>query len=143
MAQIWREWAERESKAGSVLKSFREKRDHSTRKAPDRRTGPARRQIRFPSIRDAGGAGRRHQRTAPFFRGRGLPQHTGVYERARRRSQNRQGHGSRDRPRAAGLEEQLARARRREFRNDYAAAGGESGRAASLAESHRRRLAAE
>jgi len=41
-----------------------------------------------------------------------------------RGSQNRQGYGSRDRPRAARLEEQLARARCREFRDDHAAAGG-------------------
>jgi len=35
-----------------------------------------------------------------------------------RGSQNRQGYGSRDRPRTARLEEQLARARCREFRDD-------------------------
>lgn len=41
MPQICYDLAEREAKLGSVLKSPREKRNHSTREAPDRRTGLA------------------------------------------------------------------------------------------------------
>ncbi len=62
-----------ETKISSMLKSAREERDHSTCKVLDRRSSAAGRQIHFASLRNAGRAGRRRERTAAFFRGGRLP----------------------------------------------------------------------
>src|SRR6266571_4512651 len=114
----------RETKISSMLKSAREERDHSPCKVLDRRSSAAGRQIHFASLRNAGRAGRRRERTAAFFRGGRLPQHSGVHERAGRGSENRQGYRSNHRTRAAGFEKQLAGAGCRQFRDDDAVAGG-------------------
>ena len=132
-----------ETKINSMLKSAREERDHSPCKVLDRRSSAAGRQIHFASLRNAGSAGRRHERTAAFFRGGRLPQHSGVHERAGRGSENRQGYRSNHRTRAAGFEKQLAGAGCRQFRDDDAAAGGNSGRAGIYLEVDGRRLSAE
>src|SRR5713101_2288705 len=126
-----------------VLKSAREERNHSPRKVLDRRSSAAGRQIHFASLRNAGSAGRRHERTAAFFRGGRLSQQSGVHERAGRGSENRQGYRSNYRARAAGIEEQLAGAGCRQFRDHDAAAGGNSGRAGIYLEADGRRLSAE
>src|SRR5260370_26583885 len=71
LRQIAHDLPQSETKIRHVLKSWREKRDHSTREAPHRRAGPARRDIHFPSLRDALGARRRRAGPAASFRARG------------------------------------------------------------------------